>query len=115
MVCLRRLIVHADDQASLDLETSELGKWCLQSLQSSVRELRIAAGLVLSYVCCLSQLTCIRRTLATFVRPPTSNNSDPLYLSRNLKTALSLLKNISEQAVTGFSETNIMAGGQLGR
>ncbi|KAF3350149.1 hypothetical protein VdG2_01964 [Verticillium dahliae VDG2] len=91
--------IHADDQASLDLETSELGKWCLQSLQSSVRELRIAAG----------------RTLATFVRPPTSNNSDPLYLSRNLKTALSLLKNISEQAVTGFSETNIMAGGQLGR
>ncbi|PNH72660.1 hypothetical protein VD0001_g4888 [Verticillium dahliae] len=56
-----------------------------------------------------------RRTLATFVRPPTSNNSDPSYLSRNLKTALSLLKNISEQAVTGFSETNIMAWGQLGR
>ncbi|CRK27237.1 hypothetical protein BN1723_003426 [Verticillium longisporum] len=56
-----------------------------------------------------------RRTLATFVQPPTSNNSDPSYLSRNLKTALSLLKSISEQAVTGFSETNIMAWGQLGR
>ncbi|RNJ56129.1 serine/threonine-protein kinase M1 [Verticillium nonalfalfae] len=55
------------------------------------------------------------RTLATFVRPPTSNNSDPSYLSHNLKTALSLLKSISEQAVTGFSETNIMAWGQLGR
>lgn len=44
MICIRRLVTHTDDSHVFDLETSELGQWCLQSLQSSIRELRIAAG-----------------------------------------------------------------------
>ncbi|KAM0333504.1 hypothetical protein ACHAQA_002167 [Verticillium albo-atrum] len=99
MVCIRRLIIHTDDTNAFDLETSEFGKWCLQSLQSSVRELRIAAG----------------RTLAVFLRPSFSSEIEGEVADRNRKTALSLLKSISEQASTGFSETNIMAWGQLGR
>ena len=44
MVALRRLVLHSMDPDFLDLETSPAGQWCLQSLRSSVRELRIAAG-----------------------------------------------------------------------
>lgn len=44
MLSLRRVIAHTDDPDLYNLETSELGQWCLKSLQSSVRELRIAAG-----------------------------------------------------------------------
>lgn len=47
MIAMRRVINHTDDPTMFDLETSPLGQWCLQSLHSSVRELRIAAG----YVC----------------------------------------------------------------
>jgi len=44
MIALRRVVSHSVDSDFLDLETSAAGQWCLQSLQSSVRELRIAAG-----------------------------------------------------------------------
>jgi serine/threonine-protein kinase ATR len=44
MIGLRRLVIHSVDPELLDLETSAPGQWCLQSLQSSIRELRIAAG-----------------------------------------------------------------------
>jgi len=44
MVALRRFIQHTKDPELYDLETSVMGQWCLQSLQSSLRELRIAAG-----------------------------------------------------------------------
>lgn len=44
MIAMRRIINHADITQLIDLETSALGQWCLQSLHSSVRELRIASG-----------------------------------------------------------------------
>jgi hypothetical protein len=46
MLALRRLVLHADDGDFVDLESSVPGQWCIQSLQSSLRELRIAAGSV---------------------------------------------------------------------
>jgi serine/threonine-protein kinase ATR len=44
MIALRTFATHYTDNEFLDLEASSLGQWCLQSFQSSVRELRIAAG-----------------------------------------------------------------------
>jgi serine/threonine-protein kinase ATR len=44
MIALRKFAVHSTDPAFVNLETSSLGQWCLQSLQSSIRELRVAAG-----------------------------------------------------------------------
>src|SRR5690606_24497627 len=44
MQALRRLVLHSDDPEFLNLETSVPGQWCIQSLNSSVREIRIAAG-----------------------------------------------------------------------
>jgi serine/threonine-protein kinase ATR len=44
MLALRHFAMHFKDGEFLDLETSKLGQWCLKSLRSSMRELRIAAG-----------------------------------------------------------------------
>ncbi|XXH03128.1 hypothetical protein Hte_009521 [Hypoxylon texense] len=44
MAALRRIAKHCTDSEFLDVEVSVTAQWCLKSLQSSVRELRIAAG-----------------------------------------------------------------------
>jgi serine/threonine-protein kinase ATR len=44
MLMLKKFAVHYENLEFLDLEMSPLGQWCLGSLKSSVRELRIAAG-----------------------------------------------------------------------
>jgi serine/threonine-protein kinase ATR len=44
MYMLRKFALHYDNPEFLDLEMSPLGQWCLGSLKSSLRELRIAAG-----------------------------------------------------------------------
>ena len=43
MVSLKRLLIHTPCSSHLELKSSSLGQWCLQSLRSSVRELRLAA------------------------------------------------------------------------
>jgi serine/threonine-protein kinase ATR len=47
MVAVKSFAIHFRDEDFFNLETSGLGQWCLQSLQSSMRELRIAAGYVI--------------------------------------------------------------------
>lgn len=44
MISLKRFTTHFTNHDFMDLELSTLGQWCLQSLRSSIRELRIAAG-----------------------------------------------------------------------
>jgi serine/threonine-protein kinase ATR len=44
MLVLKKFALHCENLEFLDLEKSPLGQWCLGSLKSSVRELRIAAG-----------------------------------------------------------------------
>lgn len=44
MLALRHFAMHFKDNVFMDLETSMLGQWCLKSLRSFMRELRIAAG-----------------------------------------------------------------------
>lgn len=46
MISLRSFATHFSDNSFLDLEVSSLGQWCMKSLSSSVRELRIVAGYV---------------------------------------------------------------------
>lgn len=98
MLALRRLILHSNNVELLSLETSSIGQWCLQSLNSSVRELRIAAG----------------RLLAAFMLERTYlTEKDLVY--RNRKNAIALLRTISEKHQPNLAETCIMAWGQLGR
>ena len=44
MIALKRFTVHFTNHEFMDFNKSSLGQWCLQSLHSSIRELRIAAG-----------------------------------------------------------------------
>ena len=44
MVALKRFTTHFNSSDFKDLSRSPLGQWCVASLTSSARELRIAAG-----------------------------------------------------------------------
>lgn len=44
MAAVRRIAKHSVDSDFLDIELSVTAQWCLKSLQSSIRELRVAAG-----------------------------------------------------------------------
>lgn len=107
MIGLRRLVNHCEDRNFLDLDRAGSadvalltpGRWCLQSLNSSVRELRIAAG----------------RTLAAFMPHRPTRALDQDLLHRNRKYSITVLKETSEKDQPHLVETRIMAWGQLGR
>ena len=46
MTAFERLLSHTNNHGILNFNESRLGRWCLQALRSSVRELRLAAGFV---------------------------------------------------------------------
>lgn len=99
MIALRRLVLHCEDTSFLNLETSGPGQWCLQSLNSSIRELRISAG----------------RTLTLFMPQKPTYYMDEALLSRNRKNSIALLRSASEADPPLLRETRILAWGQLGR
>lgn len=102
MISLRRLVLHCNQAGFLNLETSIPGQWCIQSLNSSIRELRIAAG----------------RTLMAFIFPSNSPNGaangDEL-LRTNRQNIIAILKSVSEKRQPHLTESCIMAWGQLGK
>lgn len=98
MIALRRVILHSMSPDMLDLEKSAAGQWCLSTLQSSVRELRIAAG----------------RAITLFLRPGVSQDGVQI-LNRNTANALGFLRSISDKNEPSINETSLMAWGQLGR
>ncbi|KAG6067261.1 hypothetical protein E4U32_004269 [Claviceps aff. humidiphila group G2b] len=98
------LIAHCEDPMFLNLETSGPGQWCLQALNSSIRELRIAAG----------------RTLGEFARSKTvSAARHELHelTARNRQNTIALLKSScgQDKDEPHLVETRIMAWGQIGR
>lgn len=44
MIALKKFTAHFNSSDFIDLISSPLGQWCVGSLKSSARELRIAAG-----------------------------------------------------------------------
>lgn len=99
MIALRRVVLHSQNLEVLDLEKSVLGQWCLQALQSSLRELRIAAG----------------RAITLFLQREIGRKVGPQVLSRNTANALGFLKSVSDKNESNISETCLMAWGQMGR
>ena len=90
--CLER----TTESSLLDLGNSRLGQYCLRSLQSSLRELRLAAG----------------RCLPAFLR---SELPDTL-LSRNRQIAFQCLRTLSDRNIASELETLIAAwGAEIGR
>ncbi len=99
MVALRRIVRHSQSEDFWDLEKSGPGQWCIQSLHSSIRELRIAAG----------------RVLAGFISEPSTPGFDWEILKRNRANALKILKSLSDKGARNLLETCIMAWGQVGK
>ncbi|KAK4181386.1 hypothetical protein QBC36DRAFT_366889 [Triangularia setosa] len=99
MISLRRIARHVPNGEFWDNGKSVPGKWCLQSLGSSVRELRIAAG----------------RALPIFLANFSAVEVDNDVIKRNTARVIGLLKSISDQNLTSLQETCIMAWGQVGR
>lgn len=95
MIAIGRVLSHTNNEPCLDLATSTLGHWCLQALQSSLRELRIAAG----------------RALPVFLR----NSLEPSSQSKNRIVALDFLRNLSDRGDISLQETCILAWGQIAR
>ncbi|TVY28597.1 Protein kinase [Lachnellula hyalina] len=96
MIALRRFTVHFTSPSFVDFEQSILGQWCLQSLKSSIRELRVAAG----------------RTLPGFLCGPASAHE---LTRKNRINVLDLLRSFSETEDIHFQESCILAWGQVGR
>jgi serine/threonine-protein kinase ATR len=100
MIALRRLLRHVPDAELWDLQRpGGPGQWCTQSLQSSLRELRLAAG----------------RALAVFLGGRVSPPIDEAILERNRVYVVGVLKLISDKNVPHLHESCIAAWGQVGR
>lgn len=95
MSAIQRFVNHAGDSDKLDISRSPLGQWCLRSLHSSQRELRITAG----------------RCMASFVRrdiPTSIRVSNSAY-------CLKFLKALGERSNLGEEETLVLACAQVAR
>ncbi|KAB5547104.1 protein kinase rad3, partial [Coniochaeta sp. 2T2.1] len=100
MISLRRILQHSPDSQFWDLQrTGGLGQWCTQSLQSSIRELRLAAG----------------RALAAFLGAYGHATCEESILDRNRVYVVGVLKLLSDKNVPHLHETCIAAWGQVGR
>lgn len=100
MLSLRRILQHSPDAQFWDLQRpGGLGQWCTQSLQSSIRELRLAAG----------------RALAAFLGGYGHATCQESILDRNRVYVVGVLKLLSDKNVSHLHETCIAAWGQVGR
>ncbi|KAK8061288.1 hypothetical protein PG994_007654 [Apiospora phragmitis] len=96
MVALRRLAKHSGEASFLDADTSASVLWCLKSLNSSSRDLRIATG----------------RTLPALLAGDFLPEAQRQIAQKTLGTAITILRQISDPRLT---ETCMMAWSQLGR
>ncbi|KAG4443512.1 hypothetical protein IFR05_000985 [Cadophora sp. M221] len=95
MFSLKRFATHFTDPQFLDLEISPLGQWCLKSLKSSIRELRLAAG----------------RTIPTFLQGVSTPDSLTL---RNRHNVIGVMRTFAEQGSSlSLQETTVLAWGQI--
>ncbi|TGO14465.1 hypothetical protein BTUL_0052g00020 [Botrytis tulipae] len=96
MIAVKAFAIHFRDEEFLDLETSAVGQWCLKSLQSSMRELRIAAG----------------RTLPEFLQ---GEKAPKDLILKNRTNVLIILRDLCEKPALHWQETCVLAWGQLTR
>ncbi|KAI0520945.1 phosphatidylinositol 3 [Xylaria bambusicola] len=93
MVALRRIAKHCNSSDFVDMEVSFAAQWCLKSLHSSQRELRIAAG----------------RTLAVFLAHHDRSAIKYSIIQKNRGIALGILRNLSDRNEAKFTESCILA------
>jgi serine/threonine-protein kinase ATR len=92
MLALRRIALHCPDRIQ-GVANTEYGEWCVKSLQSSVRELRVAAG----------------RTLAAFLH----NGIASEICRQNRIYTLEVLQNLLSGSTVPILETSLLALGEI--
>jgi serine/threonine-protein kinase ATR len=92
-IAVKALVQRTEDAAYTALETSQFGKYCLAGINSSLRELRIAAGYL----------------LPCFLRDDLPEDTK----EQNRKYALQSLRVLSDRDVASEQETLILAWGQI--
>ncbi|KIW67369.1 hypothetical protein PV04_06630 [Phialophora macrospora] len=95
MASLRRIIAHTSSDEDLKLGQTSAGDWCLQSLKSSSRDLRIVAA----------------RTLQIYVMR--KQHVDIALTRENRLTALDFLHNLWQKGDVSLQETVIVALTQM--
>lgn len=95
MLAIQRYVNHAAEGESLDISKSPLGQWCLKSLHSSLRELRIAAG----------------RSVGAFVRTDIPGN----IRRTNVTYTVNFLRALGERNNLAEKETLVLTWGQIAR
>ncbi|GLI80066.1 serine/threonine-protein kinase M1 [Penicillium ochrochloron] len=95
MVALRRILVHSPNLNHMHLSSSTPGEFCLHSLRSSIRELRVATG----------------HSVVAFVRP----NLQPDVRRANFVIVLEWLRNLSEKDDMPLQEACILTLCRLAR
>ena len=91
ILAMGRLLAHSNDTDNLKLASSSLGEWCLQSLRSSVRDIRMAACSVLQ----------------AFVRSRPQLTYD--VTRQNRVVALESLQSLWDKKDTALQETAVLA------
>ena len=92
MLAIRRFLVHRQLSDHLDLKISGIGQFCLKSLHSSIREIRIVTGF----------------TLPSFLGSAVSEE----YRHANRVLVLDYLRQLSSREDVDILETTILAWGQ---
>jgi serine/threonine-protein kinase ATR len=95
LLSLRRLLMHTESVEFLGIAHSALGEWCLQSLRSSSRDVRLAAS----------------STLKIFMLNSASVPSDVIHHNRVM--ALDFLQSLWTKNDTAVQETTVMALTQI--
>ncbi|OJD39951.1 protein kinase rad3 [Diplodia corticola] len=92
---IKNLLSHINDREALSLTKSSLGQWCMKSLKSSLRELRLAAG----------------HALPVFLHDGVPED----IRQKNRIAALNFLVQIADRDELNEQETLIVAWGQVAR
>ncbi|CEJ55236.1 Putative UVSB PI-3 kinase [Penicillium brasilianum] len=95
MVALRRILMHSPNLTHMHLSSSASGEFCLHSLRSSIRELRVATG----------------HSVVAFVRP----TLQPDVRRANFVIVLEWLRNLSEKNDMPLQEACILTLCRLAR
>lgn len=92
-IAIKAFTTHTPQSEQLDLTSSAMGKWCLQSLRSSVRQLRIIAAL----------------TIPSFI----ADRGRGEVTFRNRVVLLDVLRQLADLDDARYSEALVLAFGQV--
>ena len=94
-VTIRRMVLHSNSPELLKVDSAPLAQWCLRSLRSSLRELRVAAG----------------QSLIPFLKDGISKD----LLTQNRRYVIQYLRELTKRDDINIQHTLALVWGQIAR